>query len=366
MERNCNASNPAPSGRTCRGFARGPIIARLQHEGEADVTINGLNLGLRRCSHALLFTLLVAAVVANAPASAQEKYPSKRLEWTIAFGPGGGNDIMSRTLISIIEKYKLYPDNIVPENRAGGSGAKGWGYVFSQKGNPYHITSTSGSFITTPLQATTPWQPTTFTPIALLASDDGLILVNGKSKIKTLREFIDQAKTKPPSIGGIGAINVDFIVPKMLSERAGFKFEYVAFNKQGELTTALLSGALDAAFSNPGEVLGLVQSGDLRPLVYTGKATPKALGKLPTLAQEGYDLGISMPRGLVLPPGVPKEAQEWWIGTVKKVVETPEWKEYIDKQMLTENVLYGEDFRAFLQKTQGTFADILKKSGAIK
>ncbi len=326
----------------------------------------GIKAGLRRRGYALLSALLAAAVVASAPAWGQDKYPSKRLEWTIAFGPGGGNDIMSRTLISIMEKYKLYPDKIVPENRAGGSGAKGWGYVFSQTGNPYHITSTSGSFITTPLQANTPWQAASFTPIALLASDDGVIMVNGKSKIRTFKEFIEQAKAKPPSIGGIGAVNVEFIVPKLLSERAGFRFEYVSFNKQGELTTALLSGALDAAMSNPGEVLGLLQSGDLRALVYTGKKTPKALGSLPTLAEEGYDLGISMPRGLVLPPGVPKEAQDWWIATVRKIVQTPEWKEYVEKQLLTENILYGEDFRAFLQRTQGTFSDILKKSGAIK
>lgn len=325
--------------------------------------INTLNKGLRQ---ALLSSLVAAAVLASGAASAQDKYPSKRLDWTIAFGPGGGNDIMSRTLISIIEKYKLYPENIVPENRAGGSGAKGWGHVFSQKGNPYHISSTSGSFITTPLQANTPWQPASFTPIALLASDDGVIMVNGKSKIKTLREFIEQAKAKPPAIGGIGTVNVEFIVPKLLSERAGFKFDYVSFNKQGELVTALLSGALDAAMSNPGEVLGLLQSGDLRALAYTGKKTPAVLGNLPTLAQEGYDLNISMPRGLVLPPDVPKEAQEWWIATVKKIVQTPEWKAYIDKQLLTENVLYGEDFRSFLKNTQGTFADILRKSGAIK
>jgi putative tricarboxylic transport membrane protein len=314
----------------------------------------------------VLSALLAVAVLAGAPASAEDKYPSKRLDWTIAFGPGGGNDIMSRTLISIIEKYKLYPDNIVPENRAGGSGAKGWGYVFSQKGNPYHISSTSGSLITTPLQANTPWQATSFTPIALLASDDLVILVNGKSKIRSLREFIDQAKAKSPSIGGMGAVNVEFIVPKLLSERAGFKFDYVSFNKQGELTTALLSGAVDAIMSNPGEVLGLLQSGDLRALAFSGRKTPKSLGSIPTFAEAGYDLGISMPRGLVMPPGVPKEAQDWWIATVKKIVQTPEWKAYIESQSLTENILYGDDFRDFLQRTQGVFADILKKSGAIK
>jgi putative tricarboxylic transport membrane protein len=306
-----------------------------------------------------------ALAVAAAPATAQS-YPSQRLDWTIAFGPGGGNDIMSRNLIAILEKYKLYPGQIVAENRAGGSGAKGWGYVFAQKGNPYHITSTSGSFITTPLQANTPWGPTSFTPIALVASDDMLMVVNKNSPAKTLQEFVAMAKQKPPSIGGIGAVNIDFIVPKLVSEKAGFTFSYVSFNKQGELITALLSGALDAAMSNPGEVLGLLQSGDMRALAFSGKATPKALGDVPTFASLGYDIGISLPRGLVLPPGAPKEAQDWWIATMKKVVVTPEWKAYIDKQLLTENVLYGEDFRAFLQRTQGVFADILRASGAIK
>lgn len=315
---------------------------------------------------AALAAVAAAALLAAAPAAAQDRYPSKRLDWTIAFGPGGGNDIMSRTLISILEKYKFYPQTIVAENRPGGSGAKGWGYVFSHKGDPYHITSTSGSFITTPLQANTPWQPTSFTPVALVAADDLVLMVNKNSPIRDLKGFIAAAKAKPPSIGGIGAVNVDFIVPKVFSEKAGFEFKYVSFNKQGELTTALLSGALDAAMSNPGEVLGLIQSGDVRALAFSGKATPKALGAVPTFAELGYEIGVSMPRGLVLPPGVPADAQQWWIATMKKVVETPEWKAFIEKQLLTENVLYGEDFRAFLQKTQGTFADILKKSGAIK
>ena len=49
----------------------------------------------------ILAAVAAAAILAATPAVAQERYPSKRLNWTIAFGPGGGNDIMSRTLISI-------------------------------------------------------------------------------------------------------------------------------------------------------------------------------------------------------------------------------------------------------------------------
>ncbi|WP_197094539.1 tripartite tricarboxylate transporter substrate binding protein [Microvirga massiliensis] len=323
--------------------------------------------GRREWLRGLMVALCAAPLLAGAPAAAQDaNYPSKRLNWTIAFGPGGGNDIMSRTLIDIIEKHKLYPNDIVAENRAGGSGAVGWGYLFGQKGNPYHISSTSGSFITTPLQANTPWKPADFTPVALLASDDLLLVVKGDSKIGSLKEFIEEAKKSPATIGGIGAVNVDFIVPTLLAKQAGFKFEYVSFNKAGELTTALLSNALTAMMVNPGEALGLIKSGDVKPLAYSGAKTPAALGNVPTFADAGYHIEVAMPRGLVLPPGVSPQVQQWWIDTMKKVVETPEWKSYIENQILTENVKYGEDFRTFLTRTQDVFASTLREHGAIK
>ena len=314
----------------------------------------------------ILGAAILVSHLGTGSASAQSDYPSKRLDWTIAFGAGGGNDIMARTLIDILEKYDLYPEDITAENRAGGSGAVGWGYLFSKAGDPYNVSTTSGSFITTPLQADLPWKPGDFTPVALLGTDDLLLLVNGQSEIKTFQDFITAAKAKSPSIGGIGAVNVDFIVPTLLAEKAGFEFEYVSFNDAGELNTALLSNALDAIVANPAEVLGLIESGDLRPLAYSGKQTPASLGDIPTFGEAGYEIGISMPRGLILPPNVPPEAQQWWIETMRKVVATPEWKAYLEKNNLTENILYGDDFKNFLQQTQDTFATILREKGAIK
>ena len=250
---------------------------------------------------ATLAVLLWLPLVAGGALAQDYPDPNERLDWTIAFGPGGGNDIMARTLIEILGKHGLYPGDIVAENREGGSGAVGWGYLHNQAGNPYAISTTSGSYITTPLQADTPWDPTSFTPIALLATDDLVLVVNGDSDIDSFEEFIERAKEDPPTIGGIGAVNVDFIVPTLLAEKAGFEFEYVSFNAEGELTTALLSNALDAIVSNPGEVLGLIESGDMKALAYSGQETPKSLG----------------------------------------------------------------DFRAFLEETSGTFEEILREQGAI-
>ena len=310
--------------------------------------------------------ILAASLAVATPAVAQG-YPSadETLDWTIAFGPGGGNDIMARTIIDILSKYDMYPGDISPENRAGGSGAVGWGYLFAQSGDAYGISTTSGSFVTTPLQADTPWQPEDFTPVALLATDDLVLVVNGSSEIQNIDEFIAAAKASPMNIGGTGTVNVDFIVPTLFAQKAGFEFDYVSFNSMADQTTALLSDALDAMVGNPGEILGLIESGELRPLVFSGQNTPSALEGVPTMGDVGFDIGVSMPRGLILAPGAPAEAQEWWIETMKKVVETPEWTNYIETNTLTPTVIYGEDFRTFLGNTKNGFEVVLREVGAI-
>lgn len=312
--------------------------------------------------------LALAAPLALAGAAQAQTYPdpAQTLDWTIAFGPGGGNDIMARTIVEILTKYDLYPGNISLENRAGGSGAVGWGYLFGQAGSGYGISTTSGSFVTTPLQADTPWQPGDFTPVALLATDDLVLVVNGSSDIQDINQFIEFAKSNPVTIAGTGTVNVDFIVPTLFADAAGFEFEYVSFNSMADQTTALLSASVDAMVGNPGEILGLIDSGDLRALVYSGASTPDALEGVPTMGDVGFDIGVSMPRGLILPPNAPAEAQAFWIETMKRVVETPEWDAYIDNNTLTPTFLFGDDFREFLTNTKDGFEEVLRSVGAIQ
>ena len=312
--------------------------------------------------------MALAAPLALAGAAHAQSYPdtNQTLDWTIAFGPGGGNDIMARTIVDILAKYDLYPGDISVENRAGGSGAVGWGYLFAQSGSGYGISTTSGSFVTTPLQADTPWQPADFTPVALLATDDLVLVVNGSSEIQDIGQFIEFAKANPITIAGTGTVNVDFIVPTLFAQAAGFEFEYVSFNSMADQTTALLSSSVDAMVGNPGEILGLIDSGDLRALVYSGASTPDALAGVPTMGDVGHDIGVSMPRGLILAPDAPAEAQAFWIETMKRVVETPEWAAYIENNTLTPTIVYGEDFRTFLNRTQNDFAEVLRSVGAIQ
>lgn len=307
-----------------------------------------------------------AASLTLAGAVAAQDYPSQQLDMTVAFAPGGGNDIMSRAIADIMQKYDLYPQNIVINNRVGGSGAVGWGYLFSRDGSGYDVSTTSGSLFTTPLQADTPWNVKDFTPVALLAADDLAVTVLASSPWNTIEEFIEAAKETPPIIGGTGTVNVDFIAIALFAEKAGFEFEYVPFNSYPDSQTALLSGALDALMGNPGEIVGMVESGDMRALVYSGPSVPPELEGTPTMASLDADPGVSMPRGLIMAPNAPQEAVDWWIETMRFVVGTPEWADYIATNLLTEYTLFGDEFGAFLAQTEVNFTETLRSRGFVE
>ncbi|MBV2365402.1 Bug family tripartite tricarboxylate transporter substrate binding protein [Streptomonospora nanhaiensis] len=314
-------------------------------------------------------TLLAAVTACGAGTAVEENpdaYPSRELDWTIAFGPGGGNDIMARTIVEILQQQELYPHDIVVENREGGSGATGWGHLLSSAGDPYVISTTSGSFITTPLQADTGWTHADFTHVGLFATDDTLFITPDSSGITTWEDWVAHAKDAGTvSVGGIGTVNVDYIIHAELADQAGYEIEYVPFNEEGQLQTALSSGAIDAMVSNPGSIMGQVDSGDVNALLFSGEDPLEALPDVPTAADLGYDGMVSMPRGLILPPETPDYAREWWIETMKRVVATDAWQDYLEKNHLTEDLRWGDDFTAYLEETGTRFEDSLEEQGAV-
>ncbi len=296
-----------------------------------------------------------------------ENYPEEPLEWTVAFGPGGGNDILSRTIVDILEQEDLYPEDITVENVEGGSGAKGWGLVYGEAGNPYSISSTSGSFLTTPLEADTGWAPEDFTHIGLLATDASLFLTHKDSGQDTWEEWVEYAKSEGGKVpvGGIGIVNIDLILHSELAEQAGYEIEYVPFDDEGQLITALTSGSLAAITSNPAEVLGQVESGDMNALLFTGDEPMPGLEETPTAADKGYTDMVTTPRGMILPPDVPVETRDWWIETMQKVVETDAWQKYLEENHLTADERWGDDFTQYVEETSSALETKLQELGAI-
>ncbi len=321
---------------------------------------------MKTTRRALLISVILA--LTSAPAvSIADDYPSKQLDYTIAFGPGGGNDLMSRTVVEILNKYDLFGgQNIRVENRAGGSGAIGFNYVAQKKGNPYHATSTSGNFLGTPIVSDTGWTYKDFTPIGLLAQDAMFLVVRSDSDFHTLKDLVEHSKNNNLKIGGTGAAGPERVVAGLFAKAAGIEFTYVPSQDDGGLITSLTSSSLDAIVANPSEVSGQVAAGNFRPLGYSELKRSTVFPDVPTFTEQGYEFDFALPRGVVLPGGVSKDVQDWWVATLKKVVETPEWNEYLTTKGLSGNTIWGEDFGVYLEKTDGDFRGVLTQIGVIK
>ena len=313
-------------------------------------------------------TLLTAAaaLAASTISGLANDYPSERLTYTIAFGPGGGNDRMSRTVVDILKKYDLYPGNIVVENREGGSGAVGFSYVSQKVGDPYRLTSTSGNFIGTPLVSNTDWTYANFTPVGLLASDAMLLVVRADSDFKDVSTFVDAANAGRVTIAGSGSAGPERVTASLFAAAAGIEFEYVPIGSGGELVTSLTSGSVDAVVANPSEVAGQLEAGTLKALAFSDSERSTNNPDVPTFKELGYDFSFSLPRGVVMPAGLPESVQDWWIETLKKVVETEEWKEYLVKNGMSGNPIWGDEFATYLKETSTQYRAVLVAIGAIE
>ncbi len=323
---------------------------------------------LRVAAAAAGTAVLVAACGGNEPSTTStDNYPTEPLEVTVAFGPGGGSDIMARKIVDILEQEEIYTEDIEVVNKDGGSGSEGWSYLQSQTGDPYQMSPTSGSFLTTPLEADTGWTYEDFTPVGLVAQDDLLFAVAADSGITTWKQWVQEASKDASGVpvGGIGTVNVDFINHSLLAEQAGYEISYVPFDEEGQLITGLQSGSLEAIVSNPAEILGQVESGDMNPLLFTGDEPLRSLPDVPTASDLGYEGMVSLPRGVILAPDVPAEVQDWWIDAMQQVVETPAWQAYLEDNQLNADLRWGDDFTAYMETTTGTLEEELSRLGAL-
>lgn len=323
-----------------------------------------------------LFTVavvLVVAVVAGAacqkPAPQQAKYPTKPIEFVVPFNPGGGSDILARNIVAVIEAEKLLPQPVQVVNKAGGSGAVGYGYLAEKKGDPYFIGTVSSSFWTTPLLGGAPFNYTMFTPVAGLCYDSYVLLVRQDAEFASLEDLLAAMKDKPEglTIGATGVSSDDRVVTYLLEKQAGVKFKLVPFQSGGEVMTALLGGHIDVAWANPGEARGQLDAKQVRGLAVAAEKRLEGLPDVPTFREKGIDLVFRQLRGVVMPAGVPEDAVKVMEEALRKVADSPRWQtDYVKKNDLVPTFLGAAEFKTAIEQMNDTYKRVFEDLGVLK
>ncbi len=316
----------------------------------------------------VLFLVVLFVAIGAGSALGAGKYPEKAVTLIVHAGAGGGSDIFARTLAAAFEKERLLPQPIVVENKPGGSGGIAFAYVAGKKKDPYFLLTAVTSFMTTPLMGITPVGLKDFTPIANFAFDEYMLMVNPKSKYKSVKEIIADAKANPKKItvGGTQLGSSDSICAYLVEKAVGVQFNYIVFNGGGEVNAALLGGHIDMAVSNPGEALELFKAGKVKLLgVYSDKRLPGA-PDVPTMKEQGIDVTYVQNRGLVAPADIPADARKVLEEALAKYMKTDIFKKYLADNMLSAAWMDGDTFGKWLEKENTRYASVIKDMGLIK
>lgn len=318
---------------------------------------------------------LVAGVglgLAVAPQTAVAEWkPQKPVEFVIMAGQGGGADKLARLIQSIIEKNGFSNQPFIPINKGGGSGAEALRYLKDNAGNPHIIMATLNSLYTTPLR-----NPdigvdiSEFTPIARLAEDTFILWVNAESEIQSVDDYVKTVKEKGADnwkMGGTGQGQEDSLVTAMLEGAYGVKHTYVPFKGGGTVAKNLIGGHVDSTVNNPSEQLGFFQAGKSRPLAAFTPERLEAFPDVPTFKELGHDdLVYYMQRSVVAPGGIPKDAQDFYVGVFQQVHESEEWKKYTAEKALFRSWLTGDDLMSYFAAERDKHNGLLKAMGEVQ
>ena len=317
--------------------------------------------------------LATAAALSASPAAADWK-PTRNVEIIVPAGIGGGAGQMAQLIQGIIQKHNLMPTSVVVISKAGGSGAEGFLYVKNAKADPHKLIITLSNLFTTPLATGSPFSWSDYTPIAMMALDEFVFWVNATDPYKKPTEYIEAVKKEGGKLkmGGTGSKQEDQIITAAIEQGTGAKFSYVPYKGGGEVCTQLVGHHINSSVNNPIECVAHWRAGSVRPLcVFDSKPMPykdkvtsdMAWGDIPTCKSEGLNIEYTMLRGIMTAPGVPQDAVNYYVELLKKVRETPEWKDYMQKGAFNQSFMTGAEFQKWLADTAKTHKELMEKAG---
>ncbi len=317
---------------------------------------------------------LTSVMTISAASAAWE--PSKPVTFVIPAGTGGGADQMARFIQGVITKHNLMTQPMVVVNKGGGAGAEGFLEVKNARNDPHKIIITLSNLFTTPLGTGVPFSWKDMTPVSMLALDQFILWVNSETPYKTAKEYIEAVKAgedRKFKMGGTGSKQEDQIITAALERiTTPKKFTYVPYQGGGQVAVQLVGKHVDSTVNNPIEAVSQWKAGAVRPLcifdekrsTYKEKVTAdQAWSDIPTCKESGVNVDYQMLRGIFMGPGATKEQVAFYVDLFKKVRETPDWKEFMERGAFNQTFMAGDDFAKWVEKADKEHYELMKEAG---
>jgi putative tricarboxylic transport membrane protein len=323
---------------------------------------------LRSSSRSSVIGFACLAALSAAPANAQS-YPSKPIEFVSHSSAGSGTDLFSRNVSDLLAKERIFSQPFVNSNRVGGNGVIAYNYLKGKRGDPHVVVAMSVTVIlTASARPELELGLDTITPLSRFAQDPQVIAVRAESKFKTFKELAEAGAREPGTIvaGVTGPTGGGRAALWLIERETGVRFRFVTFKGGGDAVLATLGGHVELTTENMSEMMPLVEAKKMRVLAVTGERRFKQAPDIPTLKELGYNVVQATGRGFAMPPGVPKEAAAAMEAALKRVHDSPAYREYSERNMFEDAYLGSAEFAQQLVKQRAEQVEFLKAMGVMK
>ena len=312
-------------------------------------------------------SLAAFALVALATSASAQEYPNKPIKLIVPFPPGGGTDILARTVGNQLSTNNKW--TIVIDNRAGAGGNIGVDATAKSPADGYTLVmgQTSNLAISPTLYKNLPYDPEKdLEPVVLVGSSPIAIVVRADSKFKTLGDLVAAAKANPEAItmATPGSGTVAHLAGVRLQKLTGTKFTHVPYKGASAAIPDLLGGNVDFYLSSVPTVQGQLQAGKLRALAVTSNKRSPALPDVATVGETVKGFEANTWFGILAPARTPKPVIAKLNAEINKALKDPGVRKAIENE--GGEVLGGtpEQFAQLIKSDRASWGALVKESGA--
>lgn len=280
---------------------------------------------------------LVCAFAAFASTHALAAYPDRPVRLVVPFAPGGGTDLIARTLANGMSKE--LGQQVIIDNKPGAGTIIGTDSVAKSPADGYSIVIATFAHAVNPSMV--PKLPfnteRAFAPITLIGKGPNVLVVRADSPYKTVKDVLAAAKAKPGKLtyASQGNGTSAHLAGEMFTNLAKVEMTHVPYRGASPAITDLLGGQVDMIFGTAAAVSTFVDSGKLRAIGVTTAQPSAAFKNVPPIAESVPGYQVESWYGLYAPAGTPADVIAKLNAAAKKAAHQPDFANKIEQEGLS-------------------------------
>ncbi len=309
----------------------------------------------------------LAAILLAPPSISAQAYPAKPIRILVGFLPGGGADVVARSLAQRLSED--FGQGVTVDNRAGAGGTIATAAAARAPADGYTLLVISAA---EPAQAALrtklPYDlERDLAPVSQIAIGAFMLVLHPSVPARSVKDVIALARAQPGVLNyaSAGVGGTPHLAGEYFALLAKVKLVHVPYKGGSGAAVANASGEVALSFNSIPALLPLLSAGRLRPIAVTSARRSPSLPDVPTIAESGLpDYDLSGWFGLLAPAGTPREIVSRLNAAVVKAVGAPEIRTAFERQGLDPHTRTPESFAAFLRKEIARSAMLIKLTGA--